>query len=155
MQELRGDIFRIAENMVKKGMPLLAILFTANRQCKANGSLVMGAGIAKEFRDRFPGLDKECGKKMPGPYCNLVQNFNLSYWLGFFCTKDHWKNPSTLEIIERSCIDLKGIMEAFPEKYVLMTRPGCGLGGLNWETEVKPLLLKYFNDTKYLVIVTR
>ena len=36
-------------------------LFTANGVIKRNGALVMGAGIAKTVRDKWPGIDLKIG----------------------------------------------------------------------------------------------
>jgi hypothetical protein len=53
MLEQRGDIFSQADAD--------AICFTSNGIVKSNGELVMGAGIAKQFRERWPELPKFFG----------------------------------------------------------------------------------------------
>jgi len=37
-------------------------IVTTNAIVKQNGAVVMGRGIAKEMRDKFPGVDKAIGK---------------------------------------------------------------------------------------------
>lgn len=37
-------------------------LVTTNATLNRQGALVMGAGIARQARDRFPGLDQKLGK---------------------------------------------------------------------------------------------
>jgi hypothetical protein len=39
-------------------------LLTTNATIKRNGALVMGRGIARQARDRFPGLDAALGKQI-------------------------------------------------------------------------------------------
>ena len=56
---------RIAKNLDILSPKVLqkadAICFTSNGIVKKDGKLIMGAGVAKQFRDRFFGLDQESG----------------------------------------------------------------------------------------------
>jgi len=71
--------------------------------------------------------------------------YEPDHWLLQFPTKEHWRNPSKLEYIE------KGLM-AFVRKYadynissIAFPKLGCGNGELDWN-EVKPLMEKYLKD---------
>lgn len=35
--------------------------------------------------------------------------------------------------------------------YILLTRPGCGLGNLDWKN-VKKILLQYFESNKFKIV---
>lgn len=121
-----------------------AICCTTNRIVKKNGELVMGAGIAKLFAKNFPSLPKIWGFRM---YHNIhMSGFMVTpgvcenKYLIAFPTKDHWRNPSKLSIIKTSTNLLLGFTYMMGLKHVLLPKPGCSNGGLDWNTEVMPLL---------------
>jgi len=107
---------------------------------------VMGKGIAKEFKHRYPEMFKK--------YQILCESKELTVgklwiyksetkWILNFPTKTTWKQPSRLEYIENG-------LQAFVREYVhrgitsIAFPPlGCGNGELNWEYQVKPLMEKY------------
>lgn len=73
-----------------------------------------------------------------------------------FATKVFWRNPSKLEWIERGLYnfceklyDNKHYYELGPNTWtramssIAWPKLGCSNGGLNWEDEVKPLMIKY------------
>ena len=106
---------------------------------------IMGKGLAKEFKLRFPSMYKEyvnaCRRGelrsgRPFIYRDLVKNVLC------FPTKDNWKGPSKYEFIEAG---LKAIAENY-EKWGLESLAvpplGTGLGGLDWK-RVKELVIKY------------
>jgi hypothetical protein len=61
-------------------------------------------------------------------------------------TKIHWKNDSDLNLIDRSLRRLVELTNRNDWKNVCLTRPGCGLGGLNWERQVHPLATFYLDE---------
>lgn len=138
----------------------------------------MGAGLAKEFKERYPRLEeiyKESCKRsgLPGGtydfkarsgYKTYIVNSmfqtmyegNLFWYIPSnspkdqsilcFPTKRHWKDPSDLALIEAG---LKTFVKNYKDlsiKSITFPKLGCGLGGLNWEKEVKPLMQKYLGD---------
>ncbi|MCR5824301.1 MAG: macro domain-containing protein [Lachnospiraceae bacterium] len=109
---------------------------------------VMGKGIALEFKKRYPEMFNEY-KEQCDKHRLVVGKLMLWYepdhWLLLFPTKEHWRNPSKLEYIE------KGLM-AFTRKYadynissIAFPKLGCGNGELDWN-DVKPLMEKYLKD---------
>lgn len=114
-----------------------AICFTSNGVVKTNGELVMGAGIAKAFRYRWPDLPKRFGAvvRLDG---NRVQYYEqqLTYekdiFIVSFPTKNHWKDDSDIELIKKSANELIQLTDRMKWKSVGLTKPGCGLGGLSW-----------------------
>ncbi len=109
---------------------------------------IMGKGIAKEFRQRFPNMYKAYFKACKR---GELQSGRLFYYKDLvssilcFPTKDNWKGPSKYEFIEAG---LKAIVENYQKWGItsLALPPlGCGLGGLDWN-KVKPLILKYLSE---------
>ena len=109
---------------------------------------VMGKGIALEFKKRYPEMflhyKEECDKHKL-VIGKLMLWYEPDHWILQFPTKEHWRNPSKMEYIE------KGLM-TFVRKYadynissVAFPKLGCGNGELNWN-EVKPLMEKYLKD---------
>ena len=109
---------------------------------------VMGKGIALEFKKRYPEMFlqyKEQCDKHKLVIGKLMLWYEPDHWLLQFPTKEHWRNPSKLEYIE------KGLM-AFVRKYadynissIAFPKLGCGNGELDWN-DVKPLMEKYLKD---------
>ncbi len=109
---------------------------------------VMGKGIALEFKKRYPEMfetyKKQCDKHNL-TIGRLMLWYAPDHWILQFPTKEHWRNPSKLEYIE------KGLM-AFVRKYadynitsIAFPKLGCGNGELNW-TDVKAVMEKYLKD---------
>lgn len=138
MRSMIGDIWSMY------GKPLHKVCWTAN-QIIFNGELVMGAGIAKEAKLRFPDLPRLMAAAIVG----LKEPFYLiecPQQLIALQTKIHWRDPSPLWLVEES-IKRLGKLAAANQTWVYHTvRPGCGLGGLSFQKQVKPLLYKYCPD---------
>lgn len=122
------------------------LVFTANSVLKADQRLVMGAGIAKAVRDRYPGVDTFFGKGLakhalmkPESHdkYGLLRGVYHGQSIAALQTKYNWKNDSPLDLIEYSLDKLVVIAREYDE--VHMTIPGCGNGGLSKE-HVMPLL---------------
>lgn len=102
----------------------------------------MGAGLAAEFKRRFPGMFSEyvrhcvAGRLKVG---TLWLCKSTAPWVLCLPTKQHWKTPSTLEIIEGGLINLANTYEQRGITSVALPHLGCGLGGLEW-ADVKPLI---------------
>lgn len=110
---------------------------------------VMGKGIAKQFKDIYPEMFRQYQT-----YCerNLLDIGKLwiyktpHKWILNFPTKKHWRAPSKVEYIE---LGLQKFVETYVDRDIhSISFPllGCGNGGLDWETEVKPLMEKYLKD---------
>ena len=119
-----------------------------------NRNGVMGKGLALQFKQRYPEMFDEyklaCKRKQ------IYIGGDLWLWdyidmyrpkkILCFATKEDWWNPSKLVWIERG---LKTFVENY--KYWNITsiawpKLGCTNGKLDWETEVKPLMVKYLDD---------
>jgi hypothetical protein len=77
---------------------------------------------------------------------NTVPHAN--YTIGSFVPGFHLK--STLERIEQSCKELVALANLHKLNTVLITRAGCGNGGLDWN-DVKPVMAKLLDD-RFIVV---
>ena len=118
------------------------IVITTNGFVKNNGECVMGRGIARQARDKFPGFAKKLGDKLKseGNRVFIWEPENLIT----FPTKHNWWEKSDLDLIQTSAIQLA---EYFEQGYQLgadlpkiyMPKPGCSNGKLDWE-DVEPVI---------------
>lgn len=116
---------------------------------------VMGAGIALEFKRRYPVMfedyQRRCseGKVRPGePYLwedDHVQILN-------FPTKRHWRDSSQLSDIEAGLSYLATHYQQMGIYTLALPPLGCGLGGLRWD-QVRPLIQKYLGPLPDLEVV--
>lgn len=123
-----------------------AICFTSNGILNSNGHLVMGAGVAKAFKHRFPGLDAKAGDAVMrnGNLCQIV---SLEYGTPIiaFPTKQDWRDSSDIGLIRKSSLELMELVERENWNKVALPRPGCRNGGLNWK-DVKEAIEPILDD---------
>ena len=115
---------------------------TTNGFVKNNGECVMGRGCAKEARDKFPGLAIYLGQmiKAHGNRC-----FNLGNGLVSFPVKHNWWEKADPDLIVQSAHQLVTMADKFGWKSVVIPRPGCGNGQLNWD-DVKKVIEPILDD---------
>ena len=127
-----------------------AICFTSNGIIKANGELVMGAGIAKQFRQKFADTGNFFGYhvKNTGNHVYVYHRRNSQGLcdLVSFPTKNHWRGQSEINLIIQSANELVIKANELLWKKVYLPRPGCANGGLDWEQTVKPILQPLLDD---------
>lgn len=142
MLEISGDILTYQTSSEKT-----LRCFTSNGNVKSNGELVCGKGVALSFRQKWPEIALWLGQlvRQGGNHVYVLDSIKVAS----FPTKNHWKNDSSLSLIEQSCQELVKKSSAYD--YVLLTRPGCGNGNLSWEA-VKPVLEKYFTTNKFIIL---
>ena len=124
-----------------------------NTTLNKNGFLIMGAGLAKEAAERYIGLAKLWGSYYSLKPETLLQIFYAKKLLGL-PTKYHWKDRSSLELIERILIELQSFISVKDDSLgTICPQLGCGLGGLDWKSQVKPLVEKYFKNADNFIVV--
>ena len=147
-----------------------AICCTCNEIVKTNGELVMGAGIAKQFNQKFRGLAKDWGERLlllekrrgckplimikhPGTLFMIDKSKVYKYpkhpYIVYFKTKYHWQDPSPLELIKRSMDELCDYIDLLDWEKVLLPAPGCSNGNLDWNKDVYPAIethLRYYSE---------
>jgi O-acetyl-ADP-ribose deacetylase (regulator of RNase III) len=110
---------------------------------------VMGAGIALEFKLRFPKMYEDyknkCNKNLVRVGRPYIYSHSENLWILNFPTKKHWRNKSEIDWIEKG-------LEYFSNNYskvninsAAFPKLGTNNGGLNWK-DVKKLMEKYLSN---------
>ena len=116
----------------------VCLLFTSNKIVTANG-LVMGAGNALACKKAFPDMPKRMGNKMQTTDRNVILLPYETVVVGCFPTKNHWKDPSDLELVKQSIKELNEYAVGLPFMTFCLPAPAIGRGGLPWEV-IEPLV---------------
>lgn len=117
---------------------------------------VMGAGLAKQFKEKYPeyfeAYKEACSRrifKLGQVVYYPIRRRDLGFkpWLLIsFPTKNHWKDQTTLNSIELGLRDLKeAVVWVHLLKSIAIPALGCGCGGLDWE-EVRLLIYEILGD---------
>jgi hypothetical protein len=120
-------------------------LVSTNSTIRQDGALVMGRGIARQAKERFPGLDAALGTQVQalcgnqGIYGLLVSPRWPAAKLGAFQVKQHYSQPASLELIRRSTAALCAWCIKHPTATVVVNFPGIGNGRLRRE-DVLPII---------------
>lgn len=126
-----------------------AICFTSNGIVDSKNNLVMGAGVALAFKNKYPFLPQWIGKQVKKGgnhvYAQSTSRFSPSLTLCSFPTKNDWRDPSDLNLIIQSANELVVLATTHSWKRIYLTRPGCGLGGLDWK-DVKAAISPILDD---------
>lgn len=119
---------------------------------------VMGAGIAKAFRDRFPIMYEQYKKDCADEHYNVAEIVPWSFQEGnrdrfvFNLPTMHYPgSKAVLEDIYNGLQDLKWLMEHLGIKTAAVPALGCGIGGLTWPT-VRQSMVDIFKDAEHLTI---
>lgn len=109
----------------------------------------MGAGIALEFKLRYPEMFDEyvkmCESKKMTVGIPRIYEYSNDRWIMNFATKNHWRYPSKIKWIEDG---LKYFAENYKKrdiKSIAFPKLGTSNGGLDWN-EVKLIMEKYLSD---------
>ncbi len=126
------------------------VLITTNATINERGGLVMGAGIARQARDRFCGLDKALAQQIKAqaqastpfeykgrryrvlapPYHLLVSPRWPERKLGIFQVKMRFYLPASLDLVAESTRELLLWCAQHPGATVHLNFPGIGNGRL-------------------------
>ncbi|WP_405376038.1 macro domain-containing protein, partial [Pseudobutyrivibrio sp.] len=120
---------------------------------------VMGAGVALEFKNKYPDMFKA--------YVEACNNQDIRpgkpfLWeeIGLFSntliinlpTKIHWRNPSEYSFIEEDLKWLRCFLLEHPDSTITLPALGCGHGGLDWNI-VKDMIVHYLDGIKATILV--
>lgn len=117
---------------------------------------VMGKGIALTFKKLYPKMYNEYKKYCEEKLFDVGKLFlykTPGKWILNFPTKKNWRNPSKMEYIE---LGLQKFVNTYKEKgikSIAFPELGCGNGGLDFSTQVKPLMDKYLSNLDINVYV--
>lgn len=140
-----------------------AICITTNMSTKKNGKAVMGAGIAKDAKSRFHGIDEDLGALIrdKGSMVFPIRNEKFSFGKNIkeipivaFPVKFEWWEQANAQLIEESIRKLLILANERGWKKIILPRPGVGSGKLSWDEKIKPLVEQYL-DERFLVIKRR
>jgi hypothetical protein len=142
MKEIFGDLFEQKDAD--------AICITTNGSVKKNGKAVMGRGCAREANRRWNCSKilgkaiKECGN-VP-----MIFRRTEGYAVVSFPVKHRWWEKADLNLIRGSAKRLVELVNYHGWKKVILPRPGCGNGKLDWK-DVKPILEPILDDRFYVI----
>lgn len=170
MREAKGDLFNY---------PADAVCITTNGFVSNSNKAVMGRGCALEASQIFPDLKESLGYllKTKGNHCHHILiregtslvSFPVKPVIKKYESKEDvvsWHReaeytkgcyvpgfiaPADLEIIYRSCLELVDMANNWKWDSVILPRPGCGAGELDWETQVRPILLGIL-DNRFTIL---
>jgi len=106
---------------------------------------VMGAGLAKEFKSKYPGMYEDYSERCEK---GLVRAGEPYLWededvqILNFPTKRHWHQDSKIEDIEAGLKYLSENFRSMGINSIALPPLGCGLGNLKW-ADVRKLIEKY------------
>jgi O-acetyl-ADP-ribose deacetylase (regulator of RNase III) len=110
---------------------------------------VMGAGLAAEFRRRFPALYADYHRRCAAGQVRLGQPYLYRTAAGvqvvMFPTKGDWRAPSRLADVDQGLAYLAAHASGWQLGSLAVPALGAGLGGLSWE-QVGPLLYRHLRD---------
>lgn len=120
MRYLTGDIWKSEQEH---------IVIPVN--CKG----VAGAGLALQWKQRNPGA---VATYMTTPL--RPGGFGIYDRVIALATKDDWRKPARIEWVEIGLLRLALSLQDGTFASLAMPMIGCGLGGLNWQAQVWPLV---------------
>ena len=119
------------------------IAIPTNCVVRISGDNVMGAGLAKQAADRYQDFPRAVGQHV------ATGSTNSMAWpkgrLLAIPTKSHWRNPSSLNLIEQSILTALPLLQAYNISRLYCPRFGCGLGQLNWD-QVRSVIAPLVDD---------
>lgn len=116
-----------------------AAVITTNGITRRNGYAVMGRGVALSAKNNFPYIDRDLGRLLRKSG-NQAYNLGVRNWKGTdmtiltMPTKNHWRDPSDLELIKKSAKELVSLADSLNLTTIYLPRPGCQNGHLEWDT---------------------
>ena len=131
-------------------------LFDSSRQTLVNTVNcrgVMGAGIAKQFKERFPEMFNDYAARCKRGEVQLGRPYlydDGKVKILNFPTKDHWKKKSDLNGIAEGLKYLVAHVEEWGITSLAIPPLGCGLGKLNWSI-VRPTMVKHLSKLNFKV----
>ena len=114
---------------------------------------VMGKGIALLAKKKFPWLPIRLGHDL---CCSGSRVCYMGEGIIAFPVKNNWfDKKADRSLIRNSCKQLRDLIKSsfISIMTVYLPKPGCGVGGLNWETEVKPIIEEELGELDNLIII--
>ena len=116
---------------------------------------VMGKGIAKEFKRRYPMMFERYREHCQSGAMQVGRLYlyrTPNKWVLNFPTKEHWRRPSKIEWIEAGLANFVAAYEPRGITSASFPQLGCGNGGLEW-ARVKRLMERYLSPLPIPIFV--
>lgn len=118
--------------------------------CPVNTQGTLGAGLALKFKQRYRGLLVEYSQACRQELCTtikpyLTQTYSDGKRILCLATKEHWRFPSQLGYVKNGLFWISKHYEAMGIESLSIPKIGCGLGGLDFRTQVSPLIYRYLD----------
>lgn len=123
---------------------------------------VMGAGVALQFKLRYPEMFHDYVHRCRGGFVRPGQPYvwkaeeslfgSDSRIVINFPTKDDWRNPSEYSYIESGLRWLRGYLLQSPGLSIAIPALGCGYGGLDWKV-VEGMILSALGDLEKEILL--
>ena len=137
-------------------------LFTSQAEVLVNAvncKGVSGAGIALQFKQKYPQYQKEYQKlcyssqlELGKPILQQVNGKTTKYILSF-PTKNHFTETSSLISVTEGLINSKPLLNKLPSDYVIaVPKLGAGCGGLKSKNSIS-LIESYWGDLEQDVLL--
>lgn len=111
---------------------------------------VAGKGLALKAKEKFPLWYEYYRKCCENGLLDIEKWFfsvNDKFIIISFPTKNHWKEKSNLEYIEKQLYGFFEMVFHFDLHIVGIPALGCGLGGLEWD-EVRRKIIKIYRNAE-------
>ena len=120
---------------------------TTNGFIKNDGTAVMGRGCALEAKKKYPQLPKILAQHIKdfGNVLGVIFDLHLIT----FPVKHNWWEKADLNLIQKSTDSLSEWIYNHKSEVIVMPKPGCGNGNLNWK-DVKPIV-SYLPDNVVII----
>jgi len=147
MEYTSGDIWALARQ--NDGF----VIVPTNTYRRKDGKAVMGAGLALDAAQKHPELPKLLGDHI-GEWEDRIF-FHVPSRVICLPTKRNWRNPSRLEWIEQGCKEVAVFDQilrdfGFEPPLIYVPSLGCGLGELDWERQVRPVVDSIFLTDNFI-----
>lgn len=142
ISEVQSDLFELRVDALAHG-------------CNTQG--VMNAGIALEFKQRYPQMYQEyiryckTGLFNPGDIHFYRSEDSKPHVINIATQLDR-RTPAQLSYIERGFNNIESNYKAWGISSLGMPHIGCGLGGLDWQ-DVSKVVKKVFGTSRLDVLV--
>lgn len=146
MKYVTGDIWALAEEEDAW------VVIPTNTTIRQDGRAVMGAGLAKDAVERYPDLHENLANHIK------ISKDSLYIYKPIICmpTKRNWRGKSRLEWVEKGCFELVELARVLSsvgnDQSILLPQLGCGLGGLNWERQVRPVVDSILEGDRFILV---
>jgi len=142
LKEVEGDLF--LSNYKN-------IVIPTNGVIRSDGGGVLGAGVAKQYRDRVPGAEEHLGIHLlanGNVFGRINEHEGKTYWA--FPTKDHWRDGCVRGLVIASAVQMGEAVNDSSQGWV-MPRVGTGYGGVPW-SEIWVDLVDHLSHPKVFVV---